>query len=86
MNTFCQFEIDNGGKCVPLTTITCTLLPSPNLLGGGKLGNIIVWLSVILGQPLCILMYFHDWYLITYPQDVIAHLNGNFSEIPEILK
>ncbi|CEF62930.1 Diacylglycerol O-acyltransferase 1 [Strongyloides ratti] len=33
----------------------------------GKLGNIIVWLSLILGQPMAILMYVHDWYMINYP-------------------
>jgi len=26
--------------------------------------NICVWLSIILGQPLAILMYYHDWYVI----------------------
>ncbi|KIH62939.1 MBOAT family protein [Ancylostoma duodenale] len=28
------------------------------------LGNVIVWLSLILGQPLAILMYVHDWYVM----------------------
>ncbi|XP_065314095.1 diacylglycerol O-acyltransferase 1-like [Gordionus sp. m RMFG-2023] len=30
----------------------------------GQWGNILVWLSLILGQPICILMYFHDYYVI----------------------
>uniref|UniRef100_A0A0K0E102 O-acyltransferase n=1 Tax=Strongyloides stercoralis TaxID=6248 RepID=A0A0K0E102_STRER len=33
----------------------------------GKIGNIIVWLSLILGQPMAILMYVHDWYMINHP-------------------
>ncbi|KAL3315399.1 Diacylglycerol O-acyltransferase 1 [Cichlidogyrus casuarinus] len=38
---------------------------SPN---GGKLGNIAVWITLIIGQPLAILMYLHDYYLINYYQ------------------
>lgn len=34
----------------------------------GRWGNITVWLSLILGQPLCILMYVHDWYVYHYMQ------------------
>ncbi len=30
----------------------------------GKYGNMVVWLSLILGQPLCILMYLHDYYVL----------------------
>lgn len=37
------------------------------VLKGGRLGNIIMWLSLILGQPLAILMYVHDWYVAQYP-------------------
>jgi len=25
------------------------------------MGNIIVWASIILGQPLCIMCYYHDY-------------------------
>ncbi|XP_054164354.1 diacylglycerol O-acyltransferase 1-like [Oppia nitens] len=32
--------------------------------------NIAVWISLIIGQPLCILMYYHDYY-------VIHHVNKN---------
>lgn len=28
--------------------------------------NVAVWLSLIIGQPLCILMYYHDYYIINY--------------------
>ncbi|XP_076332278.1 diacylglycerol O-acyltransferase 1-like [Tachypleus tridentatus] len=29
-------------------------------------GNMAVWVSIIIGQPLCILMYYHDYYVIHY--------------------
>lgn len=35
---------------------------------GPRMGNIIVWASIILGQPLCIMMYYHD-YVITHYTD-----------------
>ena len=28
--------------------------------------NVAVWMSLIIGQPLCILMYYHDYYVIHY--------------------
>jgi len=28
---------------------------------GPRMGNIIVWASIILGQPLCIMCYYHDY-------------------------
>ncbi|VDN36914.1 unnamed protein product [Cylicostephanus goldi] len=43
---------------IPLSLIT------DHVIKGGRAGNIIVWLSLILGQPLAILMYMHDWYVM----------------------
>ncbi|KJH48691.1 MBOAT family protein [Dictyocaulus viviparus] len=43
---------------IPLSFIT------EHIVKGGRAGNVIVWLSLILGQPLAILMYVHDWYVI----------------------
>ncbi|KAL3985433.1 MBOAT membrane-bound O-acyltransferase family protein [Acanthocheilonema viteae] len=40
---------------IPLSIFT------EKMLKGGRLGNIVMWLSLILGQPLTILMYVHDW-------------------------
>ncbi|GMT10260.1 hypothetical protein PFISCL1PPCAC_1557, partial [Pristionchus fissidentatus] len=45
---------------IPLSFVT------DHVVKGGRAGNIVVWLSLILGQPMCILMYVHDWYLIHY--------------------
>ncbi|XP_017854490.1 diacylglycerol O-acyltransferase 1 isoform X2 [Drosophila busckii] len=39
---------------------------------GPRMGNIIVWASIILGQPLCIMAYYHD-YVVTHFQN---SLNG----------
>ncbi|XP_054741486.1 diacylglycerol O-acyltransferase 1 [Anastrepha obliqua] len=35
---------------------------------GPRMGNIVVWASIILGQPLCIMMYYHD-YVVTHYHD-----------------
>ncbi|XP_071036199.1 diacylglycerol O-acyltransferase 1 isoform X2 [Parasteatoda tepidariorum] len=29
-------------------------------------GNVAVWISLLIGQPLCILMYYHDYYVINF--------------------
>ena len=33
------------------------------VLQGGQLGNMAVWVSLIIGQPLAMMMYFHDYYV-----------------------
>lgn len=38
---------------------------------GPRWGNIVVWASIILGQPLCIMMYYHD-YVITHYNEVLT--------------
>ncbi|CAB3397671.1 unnamed protein product [Caenorhabditis bovis] len=45
---------------IPLSFIT------DKVVRGGRAGNIIVWLSLIVGQPLAILMYGLDWYILNY--------------------
>ena len=55
---------------IPLGVIT------GKILKGGRAGNIVVWLSLILGQPMAILMYVHDWYLMHYPD----YISGNATE------
>jgi len=32
---------------------------------GPRWGNVTVWASLIVGQPLCIMMYYHD-YIVTH--------------------
>ncbi|XKL63485.1 hypothetical protein PGB90_005849 [Kerria lacca] len=38
---------------------------------GPRLGNVTVWLSLILGQPLCIMMYYHDYVISHYGKALI---------------
>lgn len=33
---------------------------------GGAWGNLAVWITLIIGQPLAMLFYFHDYYLAHY--------------------
>ncbi|VDN52087.1 unnamed protein product [Dracunculus medinensis] len=49
---------------IPLSFLT------EKILKGGRPGNIVMWLSLILGQPMAILMYVHDWYIINEPSAV----------------
>lgn len=39
---------------------------------GPRFGNTLVWASIILGQPLCIMMYYHD-YIVTHFSEVIQN-------------
>lgn len=34
-------------------------------------GNVVVWASLILGQPLCIMMYYHDYIITHFGQDFL---------------
>ncbi|XP_060596411.1 diacylglycerol O-acyltransferase 1-like isoform X1 [Ruditapes philippinarum] len=44
----------------------------------GKLGNMVVWLSLILGQPVAILAYYHDFYVnhVAYQNTVPANMTA----------
>lgn len=39
---------------------------------GPRWGNIVVWASIILGQPLAVMAYYHD-YVITHYNEVIKN-------------
>jgi len=43
---------------------------------GPRWGNMIVWASLILGQPLCIMMYYHD-YVITHFGEALLDRYGH---------
>jgi len=38
----------------------------------GKYGNMVVWLSLIMGQPVAILAYYHDYYINVYTASINA--------------
>ncbi|CAL7950423.1 unnamed protein product [Xylocopa violacea] len=44
---------------------------------GARWGNITVWASLIIGQPLCIMMYYHD-YAITHFGEILVE---DYSEV-----
>ena len=33
---------------------------------GNRAGNVVVWMSLIIGQPLAVLMYYHDFVVEHY--------------------
>lgn len=43
-----------------------------------------MWLSLILGQPIAILMYVHDWYILNYPAQARILEASDLPVIPEI--
>lgn len=38
---------------------------------GPRWGNVIVWGSLIIGQPLCIMMYYHDYVITHYGRELL---------------
>ena len=39
---------------------------------GTRAGNMVVWLSLIIGQPLALMMYYHDFVVAHYGKELIA--------------
>ena len=39
---------------------------------GKRAGNLLVWMSLILGQPLALMMYYHDFVLEHYGSELIT--------------
>lgn len=42
---------------------------------GPRFGNIVVWSSIIIGQPLCIMMYYHDYMVIHHSPAIAEYLH-----------
>lgn len=42
---------------------------------GQRLGNVLVWMSLILGQPLCIMMYYHDYVITHFGKDLMEQFS-----------
>lgn len=38
---------------------------------GPRMGNVVVWASIIMGQPLCVMMYYHDYVVTHYGKDLL---------------
>ena len=45
----------------------------------GNYGNIAVWISLILGQPVAILMYYHDYFVTHYEGK--SNYNSHFKAV-----
>ena len=39
---------------------------------GVRAGNLVVWLSLIIGQPLALMMYYHDFVVEHYGSELIT--------------
>ncbi len=39
---------------------------------GPRAGNLCVWVSLIIGQPLAIMMYYHDYVVEHYGEELIG--------------
>jgi len=57
-----KFNLMSNGSVISLIVNKSSITDKVNK--GGRAGNIFVWLSLIIGPPLAILMYVHDWYLL----------------------
>ncbi|XP_013106238.1 diacylglycerol O-acyltransferase 1 [Stomoxys calcitrans] len=44
---------------------------------GPRMGNITVWASIILGQPLCIMMYYHDYVITHFSNSLNGTVRGH---------
>ncbi len=40
---------------------------------GPRAGNVCVWLSLIIGQPMALMMYYHDYVVEHYGQELISY-------------
>jgi len=39
---------------------------------GNRAGNLLMWQSLIIGHPLAIMMYYHDFVVAHYGEDVLV--------------
>lgn len=49
--------------------LSCLQIPLAWFVGRylrGVYGNAAVWMSLIIGQPIAVLMYVHDYYVLNY--------------------
>jgi diacylglycerol O-acyltransferase-1 len=52
---------------------------------GPRWGNIVVWASLILGQPLCIMMYYHDYVITHIGKDLIDRYGHVWTNAYQVL-
>jgi len=44
---------------------------------GPRMGNVVVWASVIVGQPLCIMIYYHDYVITHYGKTLLEDYSND---------
>lgn len=59
----------------PYSQVPLGILTSLKVMRG-QIGNVIVWSSIVLGQPLALLMYMHDYYWMHVATNTNATLLG----------
>ena len=65
VQTFYSFKFDLQ---VPLMIVS----QQAKYIIGKRAGNLVVWMSLILGQPLALMMYYHDFVVAHYGSELIA--------------
>ncbi|ELU06560.1 hypothetical protein CAPTEDRAFT_185847 [Capitella teleta] len=63
-----QYLVSIPLQMFPLRAFSAMLMQVPLAMFSakyfsGQVGNIIMWLSLIIGQPVAIIMYYHDYYV-----------------------
>lgn len=59
----------------PHCGLMCSQIPLAWIVGRffqGNYGNAAVWVTLIIGQPVAVLMYVHDYYVLNYDAPVGA--------------
>lgn len=64
---FCRFFI----RKIPMSALSQFVEKK----AGQRLGNVLVWMSLILGQPLCIMMYYHDYVITHFGKDLMEQFS-----------
>lgn len=72
-------QVSNSVKLISLSLYLCQVPPDCSLMYPqiplawivgrffqGNYGNAAVWVTLIIGQPVAVLMYVHDYYVLNY--------------------
>ena len=48
---------------------------------GSRFGNLLVWLSLIIGQPLAVMMYYHDFAVVHYGKELMQTFGKHWTTL-----
>lgn len=60
----CVFTDAGPGNAIPGTNCLTALVrcrPHARFMQGSQYGNVVVWLSLFIGQPMAVMLYVHDY-------------------------